>query len=355
MAGFNLRFPWADEYLAKEGSISPSGLGAYIGDRALSEWTLRLTPLGNYHRNGSVYIHALNCPFSPYDLVLRKEPSSTILPLRLASEWANEVWILTDFAPYSSCFVKNDCPWIPLFDFSKLESSTGEVFKEALDNYPPVRVYKELKDYSTIGKVTLNLARVGMLTKNEDEVLNFISFKLDLCRDYFKLKDKLLKRGMEGGLFSATEGTIPNLKRAIGTVGLDELCQSLFSTGVLNNLKYASKVFRFITGKFKEYQEEDSMGWVLEATTEPEVGRRLNELDIKLYGKKAVTASYTLDEKLKVGEALSSMYSGRAIYRLDATGMSNDDVSKLLTSSYQIMEINRSKQGNVVKMEWCIE
>jgi len=311
-----IRFPIVDEYLNKP-DAKLSNLQSYVGSKLIEEWVLRLTKLGNYHRNGSVHIHGLSYPYTPYELVVSLDEYQP------TDEWANEVWILSK--PYGFCLSKESS--IHLYNANDLNSSIGYIFKDELDRNLPVRAYWNLPQYSVMDRITINLARIGMVSINPDDVFDNLSFKLELCQDYALHKKEMIGKAIDKKLLHSVQD-VNTLMMSINLTGMNILCQYLFQEGILSNIKYIQKVLKHIVRECKKYESE-GIKWVLESIPDAKVDARLNELSIRLYGKYFTSTPYSMEEKIAIAKSLYPIYTGRVIHYIDKERFNLDVLREL--------------------------
>ena len=114
----------------------------------------------------------------------------------------------------------------------------------------------------SIGVVTINLPRIGYLSKTEDELFERLEKLLDIAKDSLEIKRAWLKENViNTGLIPAFDeyvGTINNHFSTIGVLGENEMCLNFLGKDILDDesKELCIKVGKFINKKLVEYQEE---------------------------------------------------------------------------------------------------
>jgi anaerobic ribonucleoside-triphosphate reductase len=148
----------------------------------------------------------------------------------------------------------------------------------------------------SIGVVTLNMPRIGYLTKVEDKFFIRLEEMMQIAKDSLEIKRKVLERFTEKGLYPYSRYYLRFVKESygsfwknhfstIGLIGMNEALLNLFGYGISNDegLKFATKVLKFMRDKLLEYQEETGNMYNLEATPAEGVSYRLPHLDKEHY------------------------------------------------------------------------
>jgi len=148
----------------------------------------------------------------------------------------------------------------------------------------------------SIGVVTLNMPRIGYLTKDEGKFFERLNEMMEIAKDSLEIKRKVLERFTEKGLYPYSRFYLRFVKEAyssywknhfstIGLIGMNEALLNLFGYGIANpeGLKFAMKVLNYMRDKLVEYQEETGSMYNLEATPAEGVSYRLPHLDKERY------------------------------------------------------------------------
>ncbi|MCD6371366.1 MAG: ribonucleoside triphosphate reductase, partial [Candidatus Aenigmarchaeota archaeon] len=131
----------------------------------------------------------------------------------------------------------------------------------------------------SIGVVTINMPRIGYLSKDEDEFFERLSKLMELAKESLEIKRRVLEDFTERGLYPYSKFYLRNVKQAfgeywknhfntIGLIGMNEACLNFLgcSIGEKEGYKFAIKVLDFMRSKLIEFQEETGNMYNLEAT-----------------------------------------------------------------------------------------
>ena len=142
----------------------------------------------------------------------------------------------------------------------------------------------------SIGVVTLNMARIGYLSKTKEEYFERIAKFMDLSKESLEIKRKMVNRNMERGLMPFTKrylGTLQNHFNTVGLNGMNESLQNFFgpevTTATKKGIKFSEEVLDFMRDRLAKYQEETGNIYNLEATPAEGVTYRLAKIDKEKY------------------------------------------------------------------------
>ena len=150
----------------------------------------------------------------------------------------------------------------------------------------------------SIGVVTLNLPRIGYLSKNKKEFYDRLSKNMDLAKESLEIKRKNLESFTEKGLYPYSKYFLSNIKlqrgeywgnhfSTIGIIGMNEALQNFIGTktniATRKGNKFAQEILEFMRGKMLKYQEETGGLYNLEATPGEGTSYRLARKDIIKY------------------------------------------------------------------------
>lgn len=143
----------------------------------------------------------------------------------------------------------------------------------------------------SIGVVTLNLPRMGYLTKGQsvDSLLSMIKDFMCIARDSLEEKRNWLDMHLIGtGMLPAFDtyvGTLNNHFSTIGFVGMNEMCENFMGKGICTaeGKALAEKVLDFMRDTLLIFQKATGHLYNLEATPAESTCYRLAKLDKKLY------------------------------------------------------------------------
>jgi ribonucleoside-triphosphate reductase len=165
----------------------------------------------------------------------------------------------------------------------------------------------------SVGVVTINLPRIGYLSKDEGEFFRRLERLMALARDSLITKRKVVNRLLDSGLFPYTRrylGTLNNHFNTIGLVGMNECLLNFLGADVTiateRGREFALRVLDFMRKKMEDYQEETGELFNLEATPAESTSYRLAKHDKERYPK-IITAGteqpyYTNSTQLPVDE-----------------------------------------------------
>ncbi len=186
--------------------------------------------------------------------------------------------------PYFQNFVNSDlnpgdvrsmCCRLQL-DLRQLRKKTGALFGSG-------------EKTGSVGVVTINMPRIGYLSKNEDEFFERLERFMYLAKESLEIKRKVVTKNFERGLLPFSKrylGSLENHFSTIGLVGMHEALLNLFGKGIETEEghKFAIKVLDFMRSKLEEYQEETGNIYNLEATPAEGTSYRLARIDKQKYG-----------------------------------------------------------------------
>ncbi len=279
------------------------------------------------------------------------------------AEFLNPLWEITARygVPYFSNFINSDmkpedarsmCCRLRL-DTRKLEKRGGGLF-----GANPLT--------GSIGVVTINMPRLGYLSKDEDEFFERLDRLMQLAKNSLEIKRRVLERFTEQGLYPYTKYYLRDIKRGfsaywknhfstIGLVGLNEACLNLLglTIGDREGKDFGLKVLEFMRNKFIEFQEETGNNYNLEATPAEGTSYRLAMIDKKKYpdiicaneqafkngaepfytNSSQLPVNYTDDvfEALDLQDELQTKYTGGTVIHIFVgEKITNSDVVKTL-------------------------
>ncbi|MCW3983098.1 MAG: ribonucleoside triphosphate reductase [Candidatus Bathyarchaeota archaeon] len=148
----------------------------------------------------------------------------------------------------------------------------------------------------SIGVVTLNIPRIGYLSKDEDEFFEKLSNLMETAKASLELKRKVLETFTENGLYPYSRRYLRHVKESygkfwknhfstIGIVGVNEAILNLLGTNIASKdgQAFAVKMLTFMRKRLADYQEETGAIYNLEATPAEGTSYRLARLDRKRY------------------------------------------------------------------------
>jgi ribonucleoside-triphosphate reductase len=131
----------------------------------------------------------------------------------------------------------------------------------------------------SIGVVTINLPRIGKLSKNEKEYFKRLGDLMDLAKESLEIKRKVLERYTDRNLYPYTKRYLKKIKdqydqywknhfSTIGLVGMNESLLNFMDKDIVSEegRLFAEKVLDFMREKLIAYQQETGNNYNLEAT-----------------------------------------------------------------------------------------
>ena len=150
----------------------------------------------------------------------------------------------------------------------------------------------------SIGVVTINMPRLGYLSKSEKDFFTGLEKLMDVAKESLEIKRKCIEKFTELGLYPYSKFYLRNIKKGfggywknhfntIGLVGMNEACLNLLgkSIGQKEGLALAEKTLRFMRKKLQDYQQETGNIYNLEATPAEGASYRLARIDKRKYPK----------------------------------------------------------------------
>ncbi len=148
----------------------------------------------------------------------------------------------------------------------------------------------------SIGVVTLDLPRLGYLSKDEDEFFERLEALMEIAKDSLEIKRKVLEQFTERGLYPYSKRYLRGVKETfgkywknhfstIGILGMNEAIQNLFgySIATREGLEFAVKTLNFMRERLSDFQEETGNIYNLEATPAEGASYRLARIDKRKY------------------------------------------------------------------------
>jgi len=144
----------------------------------------------------------------------------------------------------------------------------------------------------SVGVVTINMPRLGYISKNESEFLKRLGVLMELAKESLEIKRKVLERLTEKELYPYSKFYLRNIKKrhgaywknhfsTIGLIGMNEACLNLFSKSIASDYgrKFAIHVLDFMREKLVEFQKKTGNNYNLEATPGEGTSYRLAKID----------------------------------------------------------------------------
>ena len=144
----------------------------------------------------------------------------------------------------------------------------------------------------SIGVVTLNMPRIGYLSKDEDEFFERLTRVMDVAKTSLEIKRKVLEAFTDNGLYPYSRRYLRHVKdgygkfwknhfSTIGLVGINESIVNLLGVNIASpdGMAFAVKTLAFMRNKLADYQQETGDIYNLEATPAEGTSYRLARID----------------------------------------------------------------------------
>jgi ribonucleoside-triphosphate reductase (formate) len=148
----------------------------------------------------------------------------------------------------------------------------------------------------SIGVVTVNLPRIGYLSKTKTEFFSRLEKVMELAKKSLEIKRKTLERLTDAGLYPYAKFYLRNTKNrfgsywsnhfsTIGLTGMNEACLNFFGKNIATEqgLGLSKEVLDFMREKIMFYQDKTTNLYNLEATPAEATSYRLAKKDRELY------------------------------------------------------------------------
>ncbi len=195
----------------------------------------------------------------------------------------------------------------------------------------------------SIGVVTINLPRIGFLSKTKKDFLERLGKLMDLSKESLEIKRKTIENFVEKGLYPYSRFYLSDIKKArggyysnhfatIGLVGMNEAALNFIGENVASKRgrSFTLEVLDFMRQKLVEYQKETGNIYNLEATPAESTAYRLALKDREMYpeiiaagtkkepyytNSSQLPVNYTTDlfEALKLQDDIQCKYSGGTV------------------------------------------
>lgn len=150
----------------------------------------------------------------------------------------------------------------------------------------------------SIGVVTINLPRIGYLSKNREEFFTRLSDLMRIARESLETKRKILENFAEEGLYPYARHYLKGIKKRFGgywnnhfsTIGIIGMNEALLNFApIRDNIaspkgkKFAIEIMDYMRERIMDYQNKTNHLYNLEATPAEGTSRRLSRVDKDKY------------------------------------------------------------------------
>ncbi|MCW4007477.1 MAG: ribonucleoside triphosphate reductase [Candidatus Bathyarchaeota archaeon] len=204
----------------------------------------------------------------------------------------------------------------------------------------------------SIGVVTINMPRIGYLSKDEEEFFQRLEAIMEIAKNSLEIKRKVLEAFTEKGLYPYSRRYLRNIKEGygkywknhfstIGLVGINEAIMNLLGVNIATRegKEFAIRILQFMRERLADFQEETGNIYNLEATPAEGTSYRLARIDKRRYPEivvaneryvaaKRAEPFYTnssqlpvdyegdLFEALEHQESLQTLYTGGTVFHI---------------------------------------
>ena len=215
--------------------------------------------------------------------------------------------------PYFSNYINSDLsPEDALSMCCRLRLNTGELRKRGggLFGSNPLT--------GSIGVVTVNLPRIGYLSRTEEEFKSRLLDLMEIAKESLEIKRKTIEEQIRRGMYPYSAHYLENVKErtgsywfnhfnTIGLIGMNEACLNFMGKDITTpeGQKFSLDILDFMRDTITRFQEETGHVYNLEATPAEGTSYSLAQLDRKKYPD-IITAGqdapyYTNSTQLPVG------------------------------------------------------
>lgn len=173
----------------------------------------------------------------------------------------------------------------------------------------------------SIGVVTINMPRIGYLSRNEEEFFDRLANIMETAKESLELKRKIVEKLTEQGLYPYTKYYLRGIKETqgsywmnhfstIGLIGMNEACMNFLKMGIgtEEGREWTIKVLNFMREQLSEFQEETGNLYNLEASPAEGASYRLAKKDKEkfpdIYSMGVFSPYYTNSVHLPVDEPI---------------------------------------------------
>ncbi len=148
----------------------------------------------------------------------------------------------------------------------------------------------------SIGVVTINMPRIGYLSKSEEDFKKRLERLMVMARESLETKRKVLEKFTDGNLYPYTKYYLRNVKAChnaywknhfstVGLVGMNEACVNFMgkNIGSKEGQEFTKRILDFMRAKLNEFRRETGNNYNLEATPAEGTSFRLAQIDVKKY------------------------------------------------------------------------
>lgn len=197
----------------------------------------------------------------------------------------------------------------------------------------------------SIGVVTLNMPRLGYLSKSREEFFKRLDRIMEMAKESLETKRKVLEKFTDANLYPYTKYYLRNIKHrfgeywknhfsTIGLVGMNEACLNLMGKAIAapEGQDFAKEVLDFMNDKLLTFQKESGNNFNLEATPAEGTSFSLAKIDREKFhdiitanenggapfytNSTQLPVNYTDDifEALDIQDSIQTKYTGGTVF-----------------------------------------
>ena len=211
----------------------------------------------------------------------------------------------------------------------------------------------------SVGVVTINLPRIGYISKTEEEYFDRLDKMVDLAKQALEIKRELVQHNLDNDLMPYTKVYLGNLRQhfsTVGIIGMNESCLNFLGCSVCDpeGQAFAVKVLLHLRERIQAIQEETGHVYNIEGVPGEGTSFRLAKIDKKKFpeiicaGDKnpyytnstQLPVGYTTDlfDALDLQEPLQKEYTGGTVFhafigeRIDDPNLVAELVKRIATN-----------------------
>jgi len=144
----------------------------------------------------------------------------------------------------------------------------------------------------SIGVITINMPRIGYLSKTEDEFIEHLDRLMVIAKESLETKRKVLEKFTDGNLYPYTKYYLRDIKKrfdeywknhfsTIGLVGMNEACINFLDKNIATSegKAFTLKIMEFMRKRLIDFQKETGNNYNLESTPAEGTSYRLAKID----------------------------------------------------------------------------
>ncbi len=216
----------------------------------------------------------------------------------------------------------------------------------------------------SINVVTLNMARIGYLSKTREEFKKRVRDLMEKAKEICESKRDVLEKYMQAGLYPYSKFYLQAIKEAegeyfknhfstIGLNGMNEACVNFLGKDIATEEgnEFAIEIMEFMNRVIQIFQEETGSLWNLEASPAEGAAYRFARMDKRMYpniitqGKEEpyytnstqLPVGHTKDvfEAIELQDKLQSMYTGGTVFH----GFMGEEIESIETVKLLIQRV----------------